>query len=362
VTTPLARLLRARIAEEGPVDIASWMRICLDHPEHGYYRRRGAIGAAGDFVTAPEISQIFGELIGAWCAATWTMLGRPDPVRLVELGPGRGTLLADALRALARPAADFVAALDLHLVEINPVLRAAQRQAIARRAHWHERLDTLPDGPAIILANEFLDALPVRQLVRDGAHWRERRIAGDDDGFRFVAGETVDAPLRLAGWPPPRDGDIVELGDDAVRLCERLAARLTCTSGVALFIDYGPAHPGYGDTLQAIRGHRRVSPLESPGESDLTVHVDFTRLAHAVAGTAVRAWGPLPQAVFLTRLGLHARAAALAARADAAQRRALERSCARLIAPDEMGTLFKAFTLTSGIDESPPGFDATATS
>lgn len=358
--TPLARALAARIARAGPIGVDAWMAACLADPDHGYYRTRQPIGRDGDFITAPEISQIFGELIGAWAATVWAMLGRPAPLRLVELGPGRGTLMADLLRATARPAPDFLAAIDLHLVEIDPSLRALQRAAIGRDATWHAELDGVPDGPAIVIANEFLDALPVRQILRCAEGWCERRVGLADERFVFVAGPPL---LSLPGHLTPAQraapqGAIVELPEAAQALVARLAARLARAGGAALFVDYGPAIGGVGDTLQALRQHRFVDPLAMPGAVDLTAHVDFAALAAAARGAGAGVWGPVPQAVLLTRLGLHARAAMLARGATPAARRALEAACARLIAPAQMGTLFKALALTQAdIATPPPGFD-----
>jgi NADH dehydrogenase [ubiquinone] 1 alpha subcomplex assembly factor 7 len=358
--SPLAAALAARIAREGPLTIDSWMSACLADPEHGYYRRARPLGAAGDFVTAPEISQIFGELVGAWAATVWTQLGRPTPLRLVELGPGSGALLADARRALARPAADFLAAATLHLVEINTLLCAAQRAALGDGAAWHESIDEVPPGPAIVLGNEFLDALPIRQLIRDGAGWRERVVARRGDGFAAVAGPAVESPDLAPAQAQAADGAIVELGVGARAFVARLAARLAREGGAALFVDYGPPASGVGETLQAASRHATADPFARPGEVDLTAHVDFAALGATVARAGMRAWGPVPQGRFLARLGLHARAARLAAGATAARRAAIEQGVARLIGDSEMGTLFKAFAITAPDSDAPPGFDPIA--
>jgi SAM-dependent MidA family methyltransferase len=355
--SPLAAALAARIAREGPLTIDAWMRACLADPEHGYYRRARPLGAAGDFVTAPEISQVFGELIGAWAATVWGQLGRPSPVRLLELGPGTGALLADARRALARPAADFLAAATLHLVEISPRLRELQRAALGDGAAWHETLDEVPPGPAIVLGNEFLDALPIRQLVRDGGGWRERVVVRSGSGFAAVAGAPVESPALAPGQADAAAGAIVELPVGAQDFVARLAARLAREGGAALFVDYGPLAPGVGDTLQAASRHAPADPFARPGEVDLTAHVDFAALAATVARAGLRAWGPVPQGRFLVRLGVHARAARLAAAAAPAARAALESGVARLIGESEMGTLFKAFAITAPDADAPPGFD-----
>jgi SAM-dependent MidA family methyltransferase len=282
--TPLARALADRIARDGPIGVDEWMAACLADPAHGYYRAGSPIGAAGDFVTAPEISQIFGELLGAWAAAMWVALGRPAPLRLVELGPGRGTLMADALRATARPAPDFHRALDLHFVEIHPALRAAQRAAVGRPATWHTDLAGVPPGPAVVLANEFLDALPVRQLVRCAEGWRERRVGLAGGRFVFLPGPLLAAPPLEAAHAAAGPGDIVELPAAAHGLVRGLAARLVRDGGVALFVDYGSQASGLGDTLQAASRHGPADPLDRPGAVDLTAHVDFAALGAGAAG------------------------------------------------------------------------------
>lgn len=356
--TPLARALAERIARDGPIGVDEWMAACLADPAHGYYRAGSPIGAAGDFVTAPEISQIFGELLGAWAAAMWGALGRPAPLRLVELGPGRGTLMADALRATARPAPDFHRALDLHFVEIHPALRAAQAAAVGRAATWHADLADVPPGPAVVLANEFLDALPVRQLLRSAEGWRERRIGLAGDRFVFVPGPLLADPPLEAAHMAAVPGDIVELPAVAHGLLRALAARLARDGGVALFVDYGSQASGLGDTLQAASRHGAADPLDRPGAVDLTAHVDFAALARGARAAGLRIWGPVPQAVFLTRLGLHARAAMLTRQASTEQRIAIARGCARLVGDAGMGRLFKALALASpGIDAPPPGFE-----
>jgi SAM-dependent MidA family methyltransferase len=361
---PLADRLAARIRAHGPLGVDAWMAACLGDPRHGYYAgaRGGAgpIGAAGDFVTAPEVSQVFGELLGAWAAATWELAGSPSPVRLVELGPGRGTLMADALRATARPAPGFHRALDLHLVEVNPALRAAQALAIGRHATWHDSIDDIPAGPAIFLANEFLDALPVRQLVFRAGAWRERMVGLDAAGrFAFRDGPVVEAPALEPGQEHPGEGDVVELPEAARDVVAAIAGRVAREGGAALFVDYGPMASGIGDTLQGLRRHAMADPLERPGETDLTVHVDMAAMARAARRAGAQAWGPVPQGVFLPRLGLHARAAALARGATPAQREALRVACARLIGDAEMGSLFKAMAVGAPGLPATPGFDAT---
>ena len=355
----LGRVLAQRIRAAGPLTIADFMTEALLHPRLGYYTTRDPLGARGDFITAPEVSQIFGELIGLWCADAWEKMGRPAPVILAELGPGRGTLMADALRALKR-APDFRRALRLHLVEASPVLRAAQAAALAAaNPTWHDSIATLPDGPLILIANEFLDALPIRQLLRGERSWHERLVALDADGetltFAVDAAPSAAAALVPAGLRAAAPGSLCEIRPAALSLASTLGARLARQGGVALFIDYGYWPSTCGDTLQALARHRRHAVLEEPGAADLTAHVDFAALAGAARAAGARAWGPVPQGGFLAALGLAERAAALVARATPAQAGAIESGCRRLIDPAEMGTLFKALALADPTLPAPAG-------
>src|SRR6185312_4224494 len=293
----LTALLAQRIRDAGPLGIDEYMAAALTHPEHGYYATRDPLGAAGDFVTAPELSQMFGELVGAWCIDSWARMGRPDPVILAELGPGRGTLMADLLRA-SRVAPDFRRALRLHLVEGSPVLRAKQAAALNEaEPRWHDDIATLPQGPLLLVANEFLDALPIRQLVRRSDGWHERRVALGRDG---ALDAEAAIPPALSGAAP---GSLCEIRPAALALAASLGARLSREGGVALFIDYGHAASACGDTLQAVRGHRRHDVLAEPGTADLTAHVDFAAVAAAATAAGARAWGPVTQGAFLVALG-----------------------------------------------------------
>jgi NADH dehydrogenase [ubiquinone] 1 alpha subcomplex assembly factor 7 len=356
--TALDAALRRRIAEQGPITLADYMAACLTDPAHGYYRRGDPLGEAGDFTTAPEISQMFGELLGLWAAETWQQMGAPNKVRLIELGPGRGTLMADALRAVRQAAPAFAAALDLHLVEINPSLRARQRQALGDTpASWHERIDSLPPGPALIVANEFFDALPIRQFVREADGWHERMVGLAGDRLAYVSGPPVaEPPIEPAHADAPV-GAIAEIGAVAQSVVATLVARLCASGGVLLLIDYGPARSAPGDSLQALRRHQKVDPLAAPGDSDLTAHVDFAALARVARASEAVAFGPVAQGVFLNRLGIVARAAMLARRATAAQARDIEAACRRLIGDSEMGTLFKVLAIAGPDAPAPPGFD-----
>ncbi|MGD9885111.1 class I SAM-dependent methyltransferase [Reyranella sp.] len=328
------------------------MAEALGHPRFGYYRKALALGAAGDFTTAPEISQMFGELLGAWLAERWMAMGRPSSVRLVELGPGRGTLLADALRA-TRGVAGFHAALDLHLVEISERLRAAQATALAGLAPtWHDRLDDVPDGPLLLIANEFFDALPVRQFVCTAQGWIERMVglAGDGETLRLAL-----APGRTpfaAALPEAVPGRQAELCEAGLALAAAIGARLRRDGGWALIIDYG-FDATSGLSLQAVRQHRGSDILDRPGETDLSAHVDFTGLARA---TGMPAFGPAGQGDFLRRVGIIQRAEALKARATLSQRQSIDAALARLIDPDQMGTLFRVLAVGNTPSSEPPGF------
>jgi len=316
----------------------------LDHfmarANAAYYAARDPFA---DFTTAPEISQIFGELLGAWAAVVWAQIGRPDPVLLIEAGPGRGTLMADALRTLARVAPDFASALRLHLIETSPRLRAEQARRLPGAA-WHARLEDVPPGPAILLANEFLDALPIRQFVHAAGAWRERHVAGHS----FVA---LPSPLEAGNL---HEGAVYEIGEAARDWTAALAARLIRQGGAALILDYGYAQPQFQDTLQALRGGRPVSPLVEPGTADLTAHVDFAALAQAARTEGAHVWGPAGQGDFLRALGLRTRVEALA-RQHPARAADLAAGAERLASPAQMGTLFKALAVTS-FPDAPAGF------
>ena len=361
MTAPLTELLRRRIARTGPIGIAEFMAEALGHSEHGYYMTRDPLGVAGDFVTAPEISQMFGELIGLWCAEIWTSRIAPQPAHLVELGPGRGTLMADALRA-ARKAAGFTAAMSVHMVETSPVLAGMQRQALAGRpAQWHRSLDEVPGGPLLLVANEFFDALPVRQFQLTPQGWRERVVELGGDGAEFRIGLAPGAvtdntvPDEIAASARP--GDIAEIRPAGSLIMSEIARRIAAHGGAALIVDYGHARSAPGETLQAVRGHESHNPLESPGEADLTAHVDFGALARAAVQAGAAAFGPVPQGHFLSQLGIAERAESLRRDASPDQARDIEAARRRLIGRDEMGTLFKALAVTPAGSPPPSGFE-----
>ena len=362
--TGLLAHLRRRIALEGPLTVARYMEECLGNPAHGYYMTRDPLGADGDFTTAPEISQMFGELIGLWAAVQWQAMGTPGAVHLVELGPGRGTLMADALRAMGT-VAPFRAAVQVHLVETSPVLRDAQRKTLAA-AHpgvtpqWWNDFSQVPAGPALVIANEFFDALPIRQFLRGPDGWRERLVAWDADAaaLAFVlSGAQAASPLI----PPPLnqapEGSLIEICPAGLRKGHTLAARLAAQGGAALIVDYGHDRSAPGDTLQAVKGHEYADVLTAPGEADLTAHVDFQQLAQTCIQAGAVTFGPVGQGDFLTALGIGARAQALAAKADARQKTAIDAAFARLTGAGQMGRLFRVLAVQHPGLPTPPGFE-----
>ena len=361
--TLLARL-KNRIAEDGPLTIADYMEACLSDPEHGYYSTRDPFGAAGDFTTAPEISQIFGELIGLWCAVVWRQMKAPRPVKLIELGPGRGTLMADALRAAAT-VPEFADALEVHLVETSPVLRRLQGERLqtsGKTPQWHTRLQEVPEGAAIIIANEFLDALPVRQFERRDGTWYERCIGLSPEGtlqFQSATRALENAALIPSGLHEgAREGDLAEIRPAAETIVETIAARVEHAPVAALFIDYGHSMSAPGESLQAVRSHGYADPLDQPGAGDLTAHVDFGQLGDAALRDGLLVHGPVSQGAFLMALGLNERCTRLAENTGAEARNLIESGARRLVDQAQMGELFKVMALSSeGL--APPPFSAT---
>lgn len=354
---PLTAILRQRIAMEGPLALDDFWRAAMTTPEYGYYMRGQPIGAAGDFTTAPEISQIFGELIGLWLVACWDQAGRPERFDLVELGPGRGQLMADALRA-ARMAPEFRAAARLVLGEASRSLQKVQAEKLADanptwREDWREAL--AGDAPMFLVGNEFLDALPIRQFQHDGQRWRERRVAYED-GFVFIAGDAA-SPSGLPEGEPP-EGAIFETAPEREEAATAVARRLARTGGAALLVDYGHGASKLGDSLQALQDGRPADPLAEPGAADVTSHVDFASLIRAAAAVGARGWGPVEQGTFLLRLGAEARAAALQQRAEPEAAAAVGQGLRRLVHPLAMGGLFKALALTPMSSPAPAGFEA----
>ena len=338
------------IRTSGPITVERYMAEALGNPKYGYYTTQNPIGATGDFITAPEVSQMFGELIGLWCADAWQHGGSPSPVHMVEIGPGRGTLMRDAIRAShALPA--FQESIGIHLVETSPVLRACQRD-ILKDAHvtWHERFDELPPGPVLVIANELFDALPIHQFERTVRGWRERMVDLTTDGqrFRFVLGplsgafalvsETIrEAPL----------GSVAEVSPACVRLMHEIAERVVGQGGAALIIDYGSAVNRPRETLQAVFEHRRHEVLDAPGNADLCAHVDFATLAQTATEVGAAVWGPVLQGEFLESLGIESRAAQLKHLASAQQSVEIDTALERLTRPGQMGSLFKVLAISA---------------
>lgn len=339
------RLARA-ITMAGPIPLSQY--IAAANAE--YYGTRDPLGSAGDFTTAPEISQMFGELIGLWAADLWQRAGEPD-VAWVEVGPGRGTLTADALRAMASVGLTP----PVHLVETSHTLRARQKTVVPD-AIWHDDVATLPDDvPLIVIANEFFDALPIRQLVKGGETWRERMVACQDLLFLPIGGKDMPTSIIPEQLRDAPTGSVIETSPASVAIARAIAGRLLRWGGAALVIDYGYSGPAIGDTLQAVSGHQFANPFEEPGSRDLTAHVDFATLAAAAGVEGVRVEGPIGQGAFLTALGIDPRAAALAkARPERAE--SIEADRARLVDDDAMGSLFKAMAWTAPEWPTPAGF------
>ena len=338
----LEHLLIARIEQSGPLRIDEYMAECLLHPTHGYYTTRDPLGGDGDFTTAPEISQMFGELVGLALAQAWLQQGAPVPFTLAELGPGRGTLMADILRATRR-VPGFHDAMNLVLIEASPVLRARQKDALQGYVPtWLDQASDLPDTPLFWVANEFFDALPVRQFLRAGPGWRERLVGLQDGRLAFGLGAVLPVTALADRMHATSEGDMVMLTPAAEANMQVLSERIAAFGGAGLVIDYGD-RLALGDSLQAVRAHQKVDPLDSPGQADLTAHVDFGALIRACRGvdTALTTQG-----AFLERLGIAARAETLACTLTGA---ALENHIAalrRLTHGDEMGHLFKVLAVT----------------
>lgn len=354
--TDLMAVLARRIAVAGPITIADYMADCLLHPEHGYYTTRPPFGPEGDFITAPEISQMFGEILGLCLAQVWIDQGRPDQVALAELGPGRGTLMADMLRA-TRAVPGLAKAVEVHLVEASPRLRAVQKATLrGQQVHWHGALETLPDFPLLLVANEFFDALPIRQFQRVPEGWRERQVALQDNALGFALGPPTRPGFLEYRLADTTDGDVVEHCPAAGPVMAELAGRIAGRGGAALIADYG-GWRSLGDTFQALRRHLPQDPLANPGEADLTAHVDFEALACAAraGGAAVRLSAMTPQGILLERLGVTSRAQALANSLGGLALKAHIAAHRRLTHPDEMGSLFKFLALSPEDQNLPPG-------
>jgi NADH dehydrogenase [ubiquinone] 1 alpha subcomplex assembly factor 7 len=349
--SPLLSEIKKLIKSSGPMPVWRYMELCLMHPEHGYYVSRDPLGREGDFTTAPEVSQMFGELLGLWSASIWRAIGSPPLLRLVEIGPGRGTMMADALRAL-RVLPPLYQALSVHLVEINPVLREKQRATLGgvRDITWHASIDDVPEGPAVILANEYFDVLPIHQVVRRENGWYERVIQLDSNG-KLVFGTAPEPMPRFDVLLPPLVraapiGAVFEWRPDTEIM--KLASRVRDQDGAALIIDYGHLRSDAGDTFQAIARHSFSDPLKNPGQADVTAHVDFQALARAAEDVGARAHGPVTQGEFLKRLGIDARAAGLMAKATPEVSAEIAGALKRLTDSGRggMGSMFKAMAIS----------------
>ncbi|HEY4125935.1 MAG TPA: SAM-dependent methyltransferase [Rhizomicrobium sp.] len=357
--SPLGEKIAKLIEVQGPIPVSQFMMLALHDPEHGVYASRNAIGRAGDFITAPEISQMFGELLGLWLLEVWRQQGEPKRIRLVELGPGRGTLMRDVLRA-ARLDAKFLGALDVMLIEASPTLKAIQAQALKDSPvslRWSARTaDAFDDAPLFLLANEFFDALPIRQYVKTEQGWHERMVTATGGDLAFAL-----SPIAVPGLPIPESrgpadaGAVFETSPASTALAEEIAAHIAQQGGAALIVDYGHAGTGFGETLQAIANHKTAQLLDAPGTADLSAHVDFTELTHAVLRGGAKAFGPVTQGAFLQSLGIAHRAEHLV-RKNPSQASTVESALQRLTAADQMGNLFKALAILPPIAPPPPGF------
>jgi len=364
--TSLEDKLRHRIREAGPISVAEYMTIRLLDPVQGYYPTRDPLGADGDFITAPEISQMFGEVLGLWCVQSWIDLGRPETLHLIEYGPGRGIMMSDMLRSASLDPG-FRAAVQVWLIEASAALEAVQGRTLGAAGvsvQWAARLEDVPAGPTLIIGNEFLDCLPVQQLIcndpfagKDG--WVERRVGLDDeDRLCFVK---VDVPAAATltdrlpvGAADARKDDLLETCPSVAQIVDSLSQRFKAHPGRALFIDYGPEDTEFGDTLQALKRHEKVGVFSDPGNTDLTARVDFAALSETAKAAGLSASAAVPQREFLSKLGLEMRAVALI-RAKPDAKPMIARQVHRLTDADEMGELFKAMCLSSPDLPTPMG-------
>ena len=363
--TPLELRLMQLVRDHGPISVGDYMNDALCHPQHGYYATRDPFGPpkdaepGGDFTTAPEVSQLFGELIGAWLVHAWSEIGEPSAFNLVELGPGRGTLMADILR-VGRVRPGFADAANLFMVEASGRMRYRQQRTLREAGHapdravWADRLEDVPAGPTLLVANEFFDCLPIRQYVRARDGWRER-VVGLNEAETALAFTLTDAEVPDGAPHGARPEDIYEVSEAGRALAVQIAERLATHKGRALIVDYGHGRTGLGDTFQAVKRHAHWPVLKAPGEADVTAHVDFAALARAARGAGGRVDGPVRQGDFLRRLGLEQRLARVAeARPEATD--SLRAGATRLAAPDQMGSLFKVMAISSASLGEPAGF------
>lgn len=353
MSVSLETRIKGLIKTDGPIDVATYMQLCLSDPHSGYYTTRKPIGQKGDFTTAPEISQLFGEMIGIWIIDTWQKLGSPNPFSLIEAGPGRGTLMADCLRTIEKLSAPCALALHVHLIEISGTLKAMQQETLSGfdgPLFWHSTIDEIEPQPFILIGNEFLDALPIHQYQFQDGKWAERAIGLSEDNT--LAWGLI--PTRFQSPLTPKEGDIFEICVEAQKFMSTLCERCASEKGATLLIDYGHLKSGFGDTFQAMKNHHYSDPLEAPGSADLTAHVDFKTLANIALDKNLECHSTT-QGAFLLAMGLLERAGALGAGLDVEAQEKIQSDVERLAARDKMGDLFKVMTLsTSGI--TPHGF------
>lgn len=361
--SPLEDRLIQLIKLKGPITVADYMADALGHPHDGYYMSQEAIGAEGDFTTAPEISQVFGELIGLWLIEAWRSLGSPKDFNLIELGPGRGVLMADILRA-ARLRPEFMRAAQLWLLETSGRLRHEQQKTLRKcelKPFWADEFADIPAAPSLIVANEFFDCLPIRQFQRIENGWRERLVglSKDETELEFVLGKTPPPPdFELPSLTESAEDDIFEISFATRQFTAELCKMLTEHGGAALIIDYGHMASGLGDTLQAVRKHAYWPPLKSPGRADITAHVDFEAISHAAIDAGAVSYGPVSQGGFLENLGLTIRVEMLCKGKDAEQAEKIRLGAHRISAPNEMGEIFKVLCIASPNMPAPAGFEA----
>lgn len=338
------------IAASGPMSIAQYMHLCHAHPEHGYYASGNPVGKSGDFITAPEVSQMFGELIAIWCISAWQAMGKPNPIQIAELGPGRGTLMQDFLRTIALDP-EFKSAATIKMVESSPSLTREQQQQLAMQSQnieWVEHLNDLDTLPTLFIANEFLDAIPFRQFIKTKDQWQELCIDYEnDDKLTFIVCPIgIDEAMLPADHADQPDGAIFETAPAREAIAAEVAQHITTNGGAALFIDYGHELAGFGDTFQAVKSHKKASTLAAPGTSDLTSHVDFEAIATIATQSGAIAYPLKTQCDFLLELGLLERAGALGQGKDLAFQKQIQTDVERLASPEQMGTLFKVLCIS----------------
>jgi NADH dehydrogenase [ubiquinone] 1 alpha subcomplex assembly factor 7 len=355
--TPLGQRIASAIALDGPLSISQFMTMALFDPLAGYYATHDPLSEQRDFLTAPETSQMFGELLGLWCVDCWFNQVRPSPARFVELGPGTGALMSDALRA-AKLAPDFAKSVDVTLVEASPVLRAKQQERLRdARVAWTSQFDAkLTDRPLFLIANEFFDCLPIRQFVKTAKGWCENMVVADAAGNLSRALSPDPVPIDVPeARGPAKNGAVFETSPASTALVEQIAETIAARGGAALIVDYGYTGAGFGETLQAIGGHQFQDVLATPGEVDLSAHVDFDALADAAERAGAAVYGPRPQGVFLEKLGIRNRADKLIAQ-NPGEREKIERALTRLTDSEQMGLLFKVLAILPKGADAPTGF------